>query len=475
MYHMYHMTNSIRYIFLLFSILTVSSPLLAADSLHVIVSIKPIHSIMSGLMHGIAEPELLVKGKDSPFDYQLSRKQKTSINHADLVIWVGSELESFLDQPLSNANSTTRIIELLSHPDIKVLSRRTDDNERDPWFWLDSRNALLMLDIFTHALIDLDPVRSHIYVKNRLNMLAVLSQVDRELEYGYRGMKAGVGFLYYDTLQYFEQAYALKIRDALLKRPNDNIETSRLLETRKQLNSGEFRCLLTENGLPQKQLQLITGNAKVNIGKLDSLGFQFKPGPQLYPQLMRFNTKVIKACLEIQGADNQADNSPQLEIDQDARFILMDHNGAPFNDKDLLGKYQLINFGYTSCPDVCPLSLHLMTQTLKKLGKQAQQVQPYFITVDPARDNFVVMREYVGYFDKRIIGLTGSSIMIKQAAKKFRVRYEKVISDPLQPENYKMDHTASFFLMAPDGRFIARLASNQTASEIAEKIKSYLN
>ncbi|MDH5570871.1 MAG: SCO family protein [Gammaproteobacteria bacterium] len=468
------MTNTIRSILLLIGIFAVSHPVFATNSLHVVVSIKPIHSIVSGLMQGIGEPELLVDGQNSPFEYLLTANQTTSLKRADLIIWVGPEMEPFLAGTLSKSSSSSHIIELLSHPEIKVLPGRTDDKYRDPWFWLDSRNTLIMLDILTNALIDIDPVRSHVYINNRLKMLTILSQVDRELEYGYRGMKAGVGYLYYDSLQYFEQAYALKIRGVLLHQPGSQVDTRRLLETRRQLNNGEFRCLLTESGLPQKYFQLIRGSAAINTGKLDSLGFQFKPGPQLYPQLMRYNTQIIRECLEIPSADTQAKKTPELETNQDARFILKDHNGRLFNDKDLLGKYQLINFGYTSCPDVCPLSLHLMTQALKKLGSQAQLVQPYFITIDPERDSAAVMHEYVSYFDPRIIGLTGSSAMIQQAARKFRVRYEKVINDPAHPENYKMDHSASFFLMAPDGRFIVRLASNQTATEIAEKIKSYL-
>jgi len=400
--------------------------------LHVVVSIKPIHSIVSGLMQGSDSPELLVSGDASPYNYQLSKAQKTSLQKADLIIWTGIELEPFLPAELKKLSSKNRIVELLDNPEIKVLTQRENESLRDPYFWLDSRNALILLDTFTRMLIDIDPVRSHLYIRNRSKMLAVLAKVDRELEYGYRGMKAGLGYLYYDTLQYFEQAYALKIRDTLLLNvANAKPNTARLLNAHAQLNSGDYRCLLAETDVSDKQIQLLLGDAKINIGRLDSLGRQFKPGPDLYANLMRYNTRVIKQCLEIKDDSHEAAiNNSGIAGDLGGHFILVNQRGEQVTDRDMQGKFQLIYFGYTSCPDICPMSLTVMLQALKKIGDKADAFQAYFITIDPERDTQTVMQDYVNYFDKRLIGLSGSTNMTEIMAKHFRVRYEKVVRCP---------------------------------------------
>lgn len=445
--------------------------------MNVVVSIKPVHSLVSGLMQGSDEPTLLVKGDASPYTYSLNKTQKASLQKADLIIWTGVELEPRLAAELNKLRPAVKIIELLDNPEIKILPQRQDETRRDPYFWLDSRNMLILLDAFTRMLIDIDPVRSHLYMRNRAHMLEELSKVDRELEYGYRGIKAGVGYLYYDTLQYFEQAYALKIRGTLLNSvANATPDTARLLKAHAQLNSGDYRCLLAETDVSDEQIHLLLGKAKINIGRLDSLGRQFKPGPDLYAKLMRYNTRVIKQCLEIpDGKNSAAENNAVISGEIGGHFILVNQRGEQITDRDMLGKYQLIYFGYTSCPDVCPTSLHVMLQALKKIGDKAEAFQPYFISIDPERDTQTVMQDYVNYFDKRLIGLTGTKTMTATMAKHFRVRYEKIITDPAHPENYQMDHTSSIFIFDPEGKFVARVASNINATQMAERLLELLD
>ena len=446
-----------------------------ARDLQVVVSIKPVHSLLSGLLEGVATPVLLVDGAASPWQFRPDRAQKRLLENADLVVWTGVELEPLLAAELKHIPARGRRIELLDLPEIKLLPSRHDDDRRDPWFWLDSRNMLILLDVLTHALIDIDPVRTHLYVRNRSRMLAVLSKVDRELEYGYRGMKAGVGYLYYDSLQYFEQAYALKIRGLLLDMPWQTPDTARLLKAHAALNSGEYRCLLAETDVDDEAIRLLAGDAPVNIGRLDSLGRQFKPGPQLYARLMRYNTRVIKDCLEIRGGNgSKTPASDAAPIGDSGHFILLDQNGKQISDRDMRGKYQLIYFGYTSCPDVCPMSLHVMLQALKRLGPDAEAFQPYFISIDPERDTVPVVREYVRYFDRRLIGLTGSSAMIRKVAGHYHIRYEKVIDDPNKPQDYRMDHTSGITIIDPQGRFVARLASNITPSQMSARLREIL-
>ena len=131
---------------LLSSLLLCGTAALAANPLRVVVSIKPIHSIVAGLMAGIEQPELLIDGQSTPYDFQLSSEQKKSLEQADMVIWVGPELETSLQQPIADLSSSTTILELLSNSKLKVLPSRESEARRDPFVWLDSRNSIILLD-----------------------------------------------------------------------------------------------------------------------------------------------------------------------------------------------------------------------------------------------------------------------------------------------------------------------------------------
>jgi protein SCO1/2 len=149
-------------------------------------------------------------------------------------------------------------------------------------------------------------------------------------------------------------------------------------------------------------------------------------------------------------------------------FILQDHNGKTVEDEEYRGKYMLLTFGYTNCGDVCPTELQTMAKVMDLLGDDAKQVQPLFITVDPERDTPAKLRDYVAAFHPRLIGLTGPAPYIAAAARKYRIKYEKVIG---QNDSYTMDHTAVIFLMGPDGGFLDRFAFSTPADRIAARLR----
>lgn len=156
------------------------------------------------------------------------------------------------------------------------------------------------------------------------------------------------------------------------------------------------------------------------------------------------------------------------------RFMLMNHYGEMVTDRDFGDRYQLIYFGYTFCPDVCPSALMVITQALKLLGDDAARIQPLFITVDPERDTPQVLREYVAYFHPSIIGLTGSPDLIARTTANFRVTYEKVQVPGMPPDQYQMDHSAGVFLLAPDDRLLVKFAHGILAKDMAARIKDFL-
>src|SRR5882672_6659536 len=153
-------------------------------------------------------------------------------------------------------------------------------------------------------------------------------------------------------------------------------------------------------------------------------------------------------------------------------FRLVDQNGKTVSDADLKGKWQLVFFGYTHCPDACPTALNEIALALDQLGEKRGEIEIVFITVDPERDTPEVMKSYVQSFDAPIIALTGSPDAVAQAAKAYRVYYAK---HPRADGEYDMDHSAVIYLMNPEGRFTATFTPDSTAEAIAARLQKLLS
>jgi protein SCO1 len=153
------------------------------------------------------------------------------------------------------------------------------------------------------------------------------------------------------------------------------------------------------------------------------------------------------------------------------KFELVDQNDKPFTDSDLKGKWQLVFFGYTHCPDVCPTTLNELSLALDQLGDKRSQVGIVFISIDPERDTPAALKSYVESFGGPIEALTGSADGVAQAAKDYRVFYAK---HPRTDGGYDMDHSALIYVMDPQGRFTATFAPDDTADKIAARLKKLL-
>lgn len=156
-------------------------------------------------------------------------------------------------------------------------------------------------------------------------------------------------------------------------------------------------------------------------------------------------------------------------------FDLTDQTGAKFTEARLLGKYSIIYFGYTFCPDVCPTELQTIAEALDKLSPaELEKMQPIFVTVDPTRDTVAVMAKYVALFHPKLIGLTGTEDQIRVAEKAYRVYADKAPSQGKDSKDYLMNHTSVLYLMGPDGKFLDHFANGSTPDKIAETIKKNL-
>ncbi|ABE61110.1 electron transport protein SCO1/SenC [Nitrobacter hamburgensis X14] len=152
-------------------------------------------------------------------------------------------------------------------------------------------------------------------------------------------------------------------------------------------------------------------------------------------------------------------------------FQLTDQTGQTVTEKSLVGRPTIVFFGYTHCPDVCPTSLFEMSEVLRAMGKDADRVNAYFVTVDPERDTQATMKEYLSSFDPHLKGLTGDTAAVTKMASEYRVFIKKI---PLQDGGYSMDHTALIYLMDRDGRFVSPFDLKRTPEAAAADLKRYL-
>ena len=152
-------------------------------------------------------------------------------------------------------------------------------------------------------------------------------------------------------------------------------------------------------------------------------------------------------------------------------FQLTDQSGTTVTDKSLQGRPSLIFFGFTHCPDVCPTSLFEISEVLRAMGKDADRVNAYFVSVDPERDSKEAMKDYLSSFDPHLKGLTGDPEAIAKMLTAYRVYAKKV---PLKDGDYTMDHTALTYLMDRDGKFVAPFNLKRSPEEAAADLKRYL-
>jgi len=151
-------------------------------------------------------------------------------------------------------------------------------------------------------------------------------------------------------------------------------------------------------------------------------------------------------------------------------FTLVNADGKTVTDRDFRGKFMLVYFGYSFCPDVCPTTLNEIADAMDRLGPAAARVQPIFITVDPRRDTPAVIKQYAANFSPRLLGLTGTPEQIAKVAKEYRVYYAEHRTGP-GPNDYSMDHSSILYLMGPDGQFIEPIPAEDSAAAIAAVIQ----
>lgn len=185
-------------------------------------------------------------------------------------------------------------------------------------------------------------------------------------------------------------------------------------------------------------------------------------------QMHRDEGRRVEIKTEAQQAVATPDVPPQSKS-VGGPFKLVDQNGKIVTDATYKGKYLLIYFGYTYCPDMCPTGLQSIAHALDTLGPDAKKVQTLYVTIDPTRDTSAKLKEYTASFHKDIIGLTGTASQIAVIAKEYQVYYAK--GEQVDEHDYMMDHSSLIYLMDPNGKLVATFPENADPAAIVKALR----
>ena len=291
-----------------------AAPFCVAGGVNVVASIKPVHALVAGVMQGVAEPKLLLQGGASPHDFSLRPADARAIYEADLVFWVGEQLESFLTRMLPSTKA--RNVALAQAPGVELLALREgglwdedghqpdhqpDHQHRtgdyDPHIWLDPHNAVAMVRAIRAALMELDPSHRDRYRANAAALIVRLQALDAALAERLASIKGKPYIVFHDGYQYFERRYGLAAVGAVTLNPEKKTGARRVSEIRRRINENRIVCVFSEPQFKPALVQVLIENTSVRTGVLDPLGGTLPAGPDSYFQLMNKLADNLHACL----------------------------------------------------------------------------------------------------------------------------------------------------------------------------------
>lgn len=182
---------------------------------------------------------------------------------------------------------------------------------------------------------------------------------------------------------------------------------------------------------------------------------------------------LVTLSLMAMGALFWFTQGPDAAMGIGGAFSLVDGDGKTVTERDFRGKYMLVFFGYTFCPDVCPTTLNQVAEAMDRLGGQADRIVPIFISVDPKRDTPAVVKEFTAAFSPRLVGLTGNAEQLGKVARAFRVYFAERRTGS-GPDEYTLDHSSILYLMGPEGRFVAPVRAEGSGEQIAADLRRLL-
>jgi zinc transport system substrate-binding protein len=295
-----------------------SLPSLAAP--RVVVSIAPLHSLVSGVMAGVAEPRLLIGGGASPHAYALKPSDARALNEAALIIWVGEGLETMLERPLHSLAGKARVLELSALDDLQQLPTREGgpwegheegathegasdehaghgEGEMDTHLWLSPDNARRIVVAAAGALIELDPAHEAQYQANAGEMVRRIGALEQELAQQLAPLHERRYIVFHDAYHYFEEAFDLNPAGAIAVSPDRPPGARRISEIRQKITDSGARCVFSEPQFRSAIVEVVLEGTSARHGVLDPLGSGLEPGKEQWFSLMRGLADSLSGCL----------------------------------------------------------------------------------------------------------------------------------------------------------------------------------
>jgi len=313
---------------LVFSLLVLASAAHAAEPPRIVASIPPVHSLVAAVTDGVSDPVLLLRGGASPHAYSMAPSDARALQDADLVVWVGPVLETFLVRTLRQDKPNRHVLTLVEQPSIRLLPARTGgafetdshdhdhnhdhdeatDNDvqagdekhgygTDAHLWLDPANARAIVAAVAGALVALDPERAAIYRGNAARAMARLDDLDVALERILTSVRDRPFVVFHDAYQYLERRQGLTVVGSITVAPDRKPGARRLLEIRERIAATGAVCVFAEPQFRPDVIATVIEGTTARAGVADPLGAELIPGPELYARLMSGLASSLAACL----------------------------------------------------------------------------------------------------------------------------------------------------------------------------------
>ena len=322
----------IKAAFLATTLLSASTTLAKAD-VKVVASIKPVHSLVAAVMQDVGAPDLIVEGAASPHTYSLKPSQARKLQDADLVFWIGHELEAFLEKPIGGiATGATAVSLLDSHGLTRITFReggafddhghdhddhghdekhddhghdeKHDDHEHDefdPHVWLDPANAKVLVHEIEEALSEADPDNAAAYAANADKVMGKLDSLVAEIDAELQPVKGRGYIVFHDAYRYFETRFGMTAVGSITVSPEVLPGAERVAELQEKVRHLNATCVFSEPQFEPKLVATVTENTDAGTGVLDPLGASVTDGPDLYFTLIRGMARSLKDCLTQNG------------------------------------------------------------------------------------------------------------------------------------------------------------------------------
>lgn len=285
-------------------------PLRAASGAEVVTSIAPVHSLAARVMQGIDTPYLLLPPGASPHDHALRPSDATALESAALVFWIGPRLEPWLQRPLSTLATGARVVRLADTLGLTRLAQREgaafeahDDeqshpeDETDLHLWLDPSNAKLWLGTMAAALAEADPENQAQYLANAEAARAELDALVFEIDARMSPVRGHPFIVFHDAFHYFERRFNINAAGAVALSDARTPGPARIAEIRERIGALDAVCLFREPQFRAALVATVAEGTGVRVGVLDPLGTNLRPGPELYPNLLRNLADALADCL----------------------------------------------------------------------------------------------------------------------------------------------------------------------------------